>query len=780
MDAKDPMPQQDFGPIETDGVQASEQLQSGDHNEELEVSPAKRIKLDKDHSSDQNGLNGTSERRKGIASIKAESVTTCSISHLDASVLTSSRYLIVPPGSSQPKPAPIADDDAAEASARQVGGDGEAATKSRPKNKGQNTARSFGSSHDSIKLCTSVAHSSEFSPKECSYGKKCRFEHDLRKYLKEGKREDLKTLGGMCPVWQAHGTCNVGWKCRFVGSHSQEREDENGRKELILVEDPARSGKALGAVDFDEGYGMVNVVSADQKIALARRKTTTPKTDAYMEWLDQRAKDAEGGRDGDGGEDVIEHDDSARPDGATEPPKEVTNTEQEKADNRAQYIDPPFRPSEKRRIYYGPETPVLAPLTTQGNLPFRRLCVDLGAQVTWSEMAVGMPLIKGERSEWALMKAHESEILPPKAPTATSAPPGYDNAQDLKFGAQIAAAKPWVALKATEVLTTHCPYLRAIDLNCGCPIDLIYRQGAGSALLDSPGKLERILRAMTAISGAVPVTAKIRMGTKDNRPTAYKLAERLVLGGADARAAGEPPPGIAALTLHGRSRQQRYTRHADWAYISECAALIRRLSAAQDAQADTVAEPDPRDRPAGERFYFVGNGDCFSHVDYYTHIEQSRVDAVMVARGALIKPWIFEEIEQRQYLDKTASERLGYVERFVKYGLEAWGSDERGVGTTRRFLLEWLSFACRYVPVGILEHLPPHIQDRPPAYRGRNELETLLSSDNYKDWIKIRYYSTLSHFAGEWVANYPLVRCFSVLHTQISDSSPSTNRTVTR
>jgi tRNA-dihydrouridine synthase 3 len=76
---------------------------------------------------------------------------------------------------------------------------------------------------------------------------------------------------------------------------------------------------------------------------------------------------------------------------------------EEKAARRAEFIEAPFRPSEKRRIYYGPETPVLAPLTTQGNMPYRRLCVDLGCQLTWSEMAMGMPLVQGERGEWALM-----------------------------------------------------------------------------------------------------------------------------------------------------------------------------------------------------------------------------------------------------------------------------------------------------------------------------------------------------------------------------------------
>jgi len=215
-----------------------------------------------------------------------------------------------------------------------------------------------------------------------------------------------------------------------------------------------------------------------------------------------------------------------------------------------------------------------------------------------------------------------------------------------------------------------------------------------------------------------------------------KLIERLAFGGLESRDE-LGPPGCAAITLHGRSRQQRYTKSADWSYIAECATLIKSFTKKQDSLTDTINEPDARFLPNGERMYFLGNGDCYSHVDYYDHINNAGVDSVMIGRGALIKPWLFEEIEKGQYLDKSASERLAYVEKFVKYGLEAWGSDEIGVGQTRRFLLEWLSFTCRYVPIGILEHLPPGLQDRPPAYRGRNELETLLSSDNYKDWIKI-------------------------------------------
>lgn len=637
------------------------------------------------------------------------------------------------------------------------------------KPQGQNTKRTFGRWCDQLQLCSSRVYSAEFSPEPCQYGEKCRFEHDLRKYLSEGKRDDLKTFNsGDCPVWRAKGVCNSGWKCRFVGSHSKERERDDGRKELVLVASTDLNGKEMPLRPSDAEFDFVNVVKPQQRAELAKKKRNLSKSDAYIQWLDKRAK-AKEEREENG---VVNEDKLVNRNGIQQNGIHgVESPNMAKDDNRAQYIEPPFLPSEKRRIYYGPETPILAPLTTQGNLPFRRLCVDLGAQVTWSEMALGMNLIKGEKGEWALLRAHQSEAESPTLlssqsldhqPTNSSSPYpslaqatalGYNNANDIKFGAQIAANKPWIALKTTEVLSSLCPRLRAIDLNCGCPIDMVFRQGAGSALLDAPSKLERMLRGMNALSGEIPITLKIRTGTKDGHPTAQRLVERLVLGSENARERGQGPPGIAAITLHGRSRQQRYTKTADWSYIAECAALIKRLGEKSDQATDTIAEPDARDLPNNSHssnesnsspVYFVGNGDCYSPHQYYDTIAASGVNAIMIGRGALLKPWLFEEINPLSNpsgtdIDKSATERLGYIERFVRYGLDTWGSDEVGVGTTRRFLLEWLSFACRYVPVGLLEYLPPRLNERPPLYRGRNELETLLASTDYRDWIRIRY-----------------------------------------
>ena len=664
------------------------------------------------------------KRRKGTAPIREEFLTN--------------------PQSTEIAPAPqrdAADDDAAEEFHHVDRAPSSKNSKRREKNQGQNHARKFGSSRDDVGLCSTRVQTPEFSPEPCNFGDKCRFEHDLRTYLRQHKREDLTTFGGLCPVWSVRGTCILGWKCRFVGSHSKEIEHPDGKKELVLIDDEERKAGS-NETSIEAETGVVNSIAVGDRISLTRKKFPTTKSDVYIKWLENDPRvpyntDQPNGRKDDSPEADV-------PQGHTSPPEPAHQTSVTKADHRASYIAPPLLPSEKRRLYFGPETPVLAPLTTQGNLPFRRLCTSLGATFTYSEMAMSIPLLQGHKPEWALMKAHESEAQPPTLTTKANIVHDYHQSTDLRFGAQIAANKPWSCIKATEVLTTLLPRgLRLIDLNVGCPIDLVYREGAGSALMDSPSKLEKMLRGMNAVSGDVPITCKIRMGTKDKKPTAQKLVDRLVLGDGSRVAQGGRGgghSGVAAITLHGRSRQQRYTRQADWTYIAETAALIQRLNAAADDRADTVREADDRDKPAtpGGKVFFLGNGDVYSHEHYNQHMAEAGVDSVMVARGALMKPWIFEEIHAGQYLDKTSSERLGYVERFCRYGLEAWGSDEIGIGQARRFLLEWLSFACRYVPVGLLEYLPPSIQDRAPAYKGRDELETLMASDNHKDWIKLR------------------------------------------
>ena len=109
-----------------------------------------------------------------------------------------------PIGGKGDKSTAVADDDAAEGAAHVDQPKGGERGKKKEKSRGQNTNRNFGASRDEVGLCASRANSPEFSPGECRFGGTCKFEHDLRKYLKDWKREDLKTFNGLCPIWYVY------------------------------------------------------------------------------------------------------------------------------------------------------------------------------------------------------------------------------------------------------------------------------------------------------------------------------------------------------------------------------------------------------------------------------------------------------------------------------------------------------------------------------------------------------------------------------------------------
>merc|ERR1719491_233599 len=208
---------------------------------------------------------------------------------------------------------------------------------------------------------------------------------------------------------------------------------------------------------------------------------------------------------------------------------------------------------------------------------------------------------------------------------------------------------------------------------------------------------------MHSVSKGVPITCKMRKGFYHSQCNAKELIDALC------------HDGVSAIGVHGRSRQQRYRRPADWQYISECV------------------------QSAKGRVPIISNGDVFKFEDWYSALEKTQCSTVMIGRGALIKPWLFEEIREKRTRDIASSERMAMLKRFVNYGLERWGSDQRGVDNTRRFLLEWLSFLCRYIPVGVLERTASIHESAPHGmyYVGRNDLETLMASRNVEDWVRI-------------------------------------------
>jgi tRNA-dihydrouridine synthase 3 len=97
--------------------------------------------------------------------------------------------------------------------------------------------------------------------------------------------------------------------------------------------------------------------------------------------------------------------------------------------------------------------------------------------------------------------------------------------------------------------------------------------------------------------------------------------------------------------LHGRTRQQRYAKLADWDYIKQCIAAVR----------------EHEEEFGLERIPIFGGGDAFSYSDYKEKLEASGADGVMVARGALIKPWIFTEIQEKREWDISSKERLELI-----------------------------------------------------------------------------------------------------------------------
>lgn len=321
----------------------------------------------------------------------------------------------------------------------------------------------------------------------------------------------------------------------------------------------------------------------------------------------------------------------------------------------------------------------LAPLTTVGNLPFRVICKRMGADITCGEMAMSDQLMTGNVQEWALLRRHPSEDI---------------------FGMQICGNKPDLMMRAVELINNECN-VDFIDLNLGCPIDMVYKQCCGSGLFNRARRLQDTVRGICAVS-SVPVTVKCRAGLQNNVNIAHDYIPKFKEWGAQ------------LCTVHGRSRQQRYTKLADWKYISQCADIAK-----------SVEIP------------LFGNGDILGYTDYDMHMKEGSLDGCMIGRGALIKPWIFTEIKERRHYDISSSERMDILKSFCREGMMHWGSDSQGVSKTRRFLLEWLSFLCRYIPVGVLEQVPQRMNDRPPKYAGRDDMETLMASDNVNDWFKI-------------------------------------------
>ncbi len=320
---------------------------------------------------------------------------------------------------------------------------------------------------------------------------------------------------------------------------------------------------------------------------------------------------------------------------------------------------------------------VMAPMTRGGNLPYRRLCQSFGATVTMSEMAVVRSLQQRRRAEFALIQRAPDERC---------------------FGVQLAGRTPDELRWGAELVASRGADF--VDLNLGCPIDEFTRRGLGSALLRQPRKVEKLVAAMKAGAGAMPVTVKIRLGWNEDERNAVDVARAAEAGGAD------------ALIVHGRTRSARYRFAADWRAIGEVAAAVR--------------------------VPVIGNGDILFPEDIARSRAESGVPAVMIARGALIKPWIFAEANG-EAVDDSAGGRLSVYRRYVALAREHFGEDERGLTRFRPFLVWHLGLWCRHIPRQPDGSYVP-MQERAVHATPRTPLEGLLARPEppIHEWIADR------------------------------------------
>ena len=227
----------------------------------------------------------------------------------------------------------------------------------------------------------------------------------------------------------------------------------------------------------------------------------------------------------------------------------------------------------------------LAPVAGYSDSAFRSVCIENGACFTYTEMVSGEALVRNNL---------KTEILMSRA------------CNEKAYAVQIFGGEPDVMSAATNIVLekTNC---EVIDINCGCPVPKIVKTGAGSALTRDPERLYAVAKAVVDAAGGKPVTVKIRSGWEQKIMTWKEAAQAALEAGA------------SAITIHPRTRAQGYEGHSDWSIMK---ALVEFVDG---------------------RVPVFGSGDLFKPEDAKKMLEETGVDGVMFARGAMGNPFIFKD-----------------------------------------------------------------------------------------------------------------------------------------
>lgn len=224
---------------------------------------------------------------------------------------------------------------------------------------------------------------------------------------------------------------------------------------------------------------------------------------------------------------------------------------------------------------------ILAPMAGITDGPFRKICRELGCGLVYSEMISAKGLYYNDEASEKLLHIYEEEK-----------PIAY----------QIFGSDPKFMAFATDKLEKRENAI--IDINMGCPVPKVVKNGDGSALLNNPKLVGEVVKAVVGATKK-PVTVKIRTGWNQQSINAVEIAKIVEAEGA------------SAIGVHGRTREQYYSGKADWG-------MIKKVK-------ENISIP------------VMGSGDVFSAIDALAMMEETGCDFVMIARGALGNPWIFRE-----------------------------------------------------------------------------------------------------------------------------------------
>lgn len=225
---------------------------------------------------------------------------------------------------------------------------------------------------------------------------------------------------------------------------------------------------------------------------------------------------------------------------------------------------------------------ILAPMAGVTDLPFRLLCKEQGAGLLCMEMISAKAIQYNNKNTRALLEIH-----PKEEPVSL----------------QLFGSDPEVISEIAKQIE-ELPFA-ILDINMGCPVPKIVRNGEGSALMNQP-KLVHEIVSKTVKAIQKPVTVKIRKGFNDESINAVEIAKII------------EDAGAAAVAVHGRTREQYYSGKADWD-------IIRQVK-------EVVSIP------------VIGNGDVVSGESALAMMRETGCDGVMIGRGAQGNPWIFSEL----------------------------------------------------------------------------------------------------------------------------------------